>query len=143
MLRDDPLELTLRRGAEERLALADDMVGVSNARLRSEDTPEQGLALFEWDLEQRPAVEVEEVEGLVDERRFGGPRRATDPLVWSRLEGRRAVGVERDHLAVDDRALRLDPGSAGDSSRGKYVSASLPRRVWRRTRSPSTTASTR
>ena len=105
----------------------------ANRTLRSvlDDRPKQPLALLERDVEQRPAVVVEQVEGLVDERRvrgvhvvgssvgratLGSPAAAAvhagdpatgrlrDPGLEQR-EVRPAVVSERDDLAVDDRLL--------------------------------------
>ena len=61
---------------------------------------------------------MEKVEGLVDDgRRLTGrfrPRKAARSdarPVLQQAEARPPLGVERDHLAVDDRLARVDPGS--------------------------------
>ena len=97
-------------------------------------------------LEQQPAVVVEEVEGLVDEPAHPAPTgsQRRDPLLEQREVGHTVV-VEGDHLAVDDRLAAGTPSiqPGGDRNPGKYVSASLPRRVNNRTLPSRTTASTR
>ena len=74
------------------------------------------LLVSPTDAEEGSPVEIEEVEDLVHER--PDRRRATasgragpslaDPLL-EEGEVEPAVLVERDHLAVDDRLLRVDP----------------------------------
>ena len=86
------------------------MLAQADARIGSEDPGEQPAALLERLVEERPAVEVEKVEHLVDERRrLGGRSPSLDPGLEQREVGL-AMGVERDHLAVDDRILGGDPG---------------------------------
>ena len=53
----------------ERLALALDVGGEADARMRPKDALEQALAVLEGDVEQQPPVEVQQVERLVDEVR--------------------------------------------------------------------------
>ena len=66
--------------------------------------------LLERLVEQRPAVEVEQVEDLVDERgRLGGHSLPLDPRLEQGEVGLAAL-VERDDLAVDDRPAGVDPG---------------------------------
>ena len=68
-LGDDALELLLPRRLEERDPVGLDVAGVADHRVRAQAAAEQALALLERHVEQRPAVEVEQVEGLVHERR--------------------------------------------------------------------------
>ncbi len=84
--------------------------------MRTESRAEEALPLLERDLEQRPPVEVKQVEGLVDGRRrrtralrAGRATRADAGPILEEAEARPPGLVERDHLAVDDRVPRLDP----------------------------------
>jgi hypothetical protein len=76
----------------------------------SKDPAEKTPALLEWLFEQRPPVEVKQVEDFVDE---GCRRRGRSPALDPRLEEREvglAVVVHGDHLAVDDAGTRIEPG---------------------------------
>jgi len=110
----DALEALCLGGLEERLAITLDVARVAHQRVVPQALAQEPLALLERDVEQRAAVEVQEVEGLVHDRHV---RVLPPPEAGPCLEQRerRAAGlVERDHLAVQDRLARLDPvGRAG------------------------------
>ena len=93
-------------------------------------------------VEQRPAVEVEQVEDLVHERvRLGGP-----PLPLIRAWSRAKSGSPRLSSAITSPSTIASraPIQVGGSRNGpKYRGASCSPRVQSRTLSPSTTASTR
>src|SRR5918992_1952297 len=95
---------------------------------------EEPLALLERHGEQRLAVEVEQVEGLVhDLGRFTAPLAAGDApgadagVVLEEAEPGAALLVERDDLTADDRLGCVDPaagpGQVGEVRRGVLVSA--------------------
>ena len=97
----------------ERLALALDMRGEANARMRPKHALEQALAVLEGDVEQQPPVEVQQIERLVDEVR--GVLLARPFLEEAEVGAARVI--ERDDLAVDDRLLGVDPGRRSQESR--------------------------
>ena len=70
-----------------------------------EHAPEQPLAVLERDIEERAAVQVEEVEGLVHEP----GRLLVAKLGLEQAEIRASVVVEGDDLTVDDGLVGLDP----------------------------------
>ena len=73
VLGHDPLEAADAGRLEERQPAAFDVFAEPDARIRPQDRREQPAALLERLVEQRAAVEVEQVEDLVDERRrLGG-----------------------------------------------------------------------
>jgi hypothetical protein len=87
-----------------------DVFAQTNARIRPQDAREESAPLFERFVEQRSAVEVEQVEDLVDERgRLGGHSPFLDPRLQKREIGF-ATLVESDDLAVEDRSARVEPG---------------------------------
>ncbi len=135
VLGDDALEALRGRSLVERPALALDMGGETDPGSLGQDRSEQPLARLERDLEQRPPVELEQVEDLVDDRRAAGlggiglvpalwrspagpsPAPSTgnatagclaDPQLEEREVGP-AGGVERHHLTVEDRGLGVEP----------------------------------
>ena len=86
------------------------MLAQADPRIRPEDARQEPTTLLERLVDERPAVEVEEVEDLVDERgRLGRRSPPLDPRLEQREIGL-AVVVEGDDLAVDDRLRRRDPG---------------------------------
>ena len=105
-LGDHPLEPLHLRRLEEGLALALHVGDVADPRVVLEHAAEQALAILERDVEQKPAVEVEQVERLVQET---ADARLAE-LGLEEREVRAAVLVDGHDLAVDDRLLRLDPG---------------------------------
>src|SRR4051794_445704 len=68
-LGDDAFEILLLGGRSERLALTIDVRRETDTRVGAKDALEQALAVLEGDVEEHPAVEVEQVERLVDEVR--------------------------------------------------------------------------
>ncbi len=136
MLGDDALEPLRRCGLVERLAAALEVGREPDLRALREDRAQQPLARLEGHLEERAAVELEEVEDLVDDgglRRLGGvglatafgrPAAAASPapltghpagrLADAELEEREVrptVCVERDDFAVEDGRLGVEPRS--------------------------------
>ena len=78
--------------------------------------PQQPLAILERDVQQRPTIEVQQVEGLVHE-----PARLLVPeLGLQQAEVGPAVLVEGHDLAVDDGLARLDP-AAGCTEQAREV----------------------
>src|SRR5207302_654321 len=68
-LRDDPLEAPLARGGVERAAAPPDVLAVAQGASGALQDPLEGLlALDEGDRAEVPAVEMEEVQGVVAER---------------------------------------------------------------------------
>ena len=120
LLGHDALEPTRLGGREEAPPLPFDVAGEAYPGVIAEHAPEEALAVLERDLEERPPVEVQQVEGHVDERRVGHARVAADPLLQE-LERGRAVRIERDDLPVHDRRRRRDPGRRGEEP-GEVVS---------------------
>ena len=109
VLGHDPLEAPRPGGLEERDPVGLDVLAEPDARIGAEDVGEKPAALLERLVEERPAVEVEEVEDLVDERgRLGGHSPPLDPGLEQGEVGL-AVLVERDDLAVDDRLAGVEP----------------------------------
>ena len=85
------------------------MLAQADTRIGAEGAREEPAALLERLVEERSAVEMEQVEDLVDERgRLGGHSPALDPGLEQREVGLSAL-VERDDLAVDDCLLGGDP----------------------------------
>ena len=86
------------------------MLAHPDARIGTKDRREQSSTLLERLVEQRATIQMQEVEGLVDERRdrHAGPAVTLDPLL-QQGEIRLASVVECDDLAVDDRPARRDP----------------------------------
>ena len=79
------------------------MLAQADARVRAAGRGEESAALLERFVEERSAVEMEEVEDLVDERgRLGGRSPPLDPCLEEGEVGL-ATLVESDDLAVDDR----------------------------------------
>ncbi len=112
-LGDDALELLRFGGGPEGLALTLDVGREADARMRPEHALEQALAVLERDVEQQPAIEVEQVERLVDEVRGA---LVAGPLLEQAEVGATGV-VEGDDLAVDDRLLGVDPGRRSQEPR--------------------------
>ena len=75
VLGHDPLEAADAGRLEERQPVALDVLAQPDARVRPQDRREQAPSFLERLVEQRAAVEVEQVEDLVDERRRLGGRR--------------------------------------------------------------------
>ena len=99
-----------RADLEERDPVGLDVLAQADARIRAEDAGEESAALLERFVEERPAVEVEQVEDLVDERgRLVGHSPPLDPRLEEGEVGFAAL-VESDDLAVDDRLARVEPG---------------------------------
>ena len=109
VLGHDPLEAPLARGLEERDPVGLDVLAQADARVRAKDAGEESAALLERLVEERSAVEMKEVEDLVDERcRLVGRSPPLDPCLEEGEVGL-AVLVESDDLAVDDRLARVEP----------------------------------
>ena len=69
-----PSRPRVSRDFEERDPVGLDVFAQADARVRAEDAGEESAALLERLVEERSAVEMEEVEDLVDERgRLGRP----------------------------------------------------------------------
>ena len=122
VLGHDPLEPPPRAASKNAIPSAS-MCSLRRTRGSGRMTLGQETAAFlEWLVEERPAVEMEQVEDLVDERgRLGGH---SPPLDAGLQEGEvgLALRVERDDLAVDDRL----PG--GEPRRRFEERAEVPRR---------------
>ena len=73
----DALDALLLGGRVEGLAILEDMAQVAHARTVRDHAPEQPLALLEGDRQERAAVQVEQVEDVVDEG--SGRSRACSP----------------------------------------------------------------
>ena len=88
VLGHDPLEAAHPGRLEERDPVALDVLAQPDPRIGAEDRREQPAALLERLVEQRAAVEVEQVEDLVDERRrLGGRSPPLDPRLEQREVG--------------------------------------------------------
>jgi hypothetical protein len=110
ILGHDPLETAHSGGLEERDPAGLDVLAQANAGIRAENARQETAAFLQRLVEQRPAVETEQVEDLVDEGcRFRNPFPPLD-LCLEQGEVRFAVLVEGDDLAVEDRAARGEPG---------------------------------
>ena len=142
VLGHDPFEAALLRRLEERDPVPRDVLAQSDAGIGAEDLPEQAPTFLERLVEQRPAVEEQQVEDLVHERVAAPPRPCPLILAWRSAKSGSPRVVERDDLAIDDRLARRDPRRRSRNG-PKYLAASCWPRVHRRTSSPSTTASTR
>src|SRR4029079_19467247 len=138
----DALEPALAGRLVERPAVTLDVGGVADTRRFAQDAAEEPLPILERDAEQRAAVEVEQVERLVEQAargaasavaavaafRAAGPAR-TAPALADRLlqqrEVRHTLLVDRHHLAVDDRGLGGDPRRVCEEARevGRTVEA--------------------
>ncbi len=97
----------------EGVPLALDMRRESHAGMLPQHALEQAFAVLERDVQQRPPVQVEEVERLVDE-----PGRTL--LTEFRLEQAEvgtSVLIKGDDLPVDDRLLGFDPAWRADKVR--------------------------
>ena len=110
----------------------------------AQDAGEESPPLLEWLVEERTAVEMEQVEDLVHEGgRLGGRSPSLDPRLEQR-KVRLAPFVERDDLAVDDRLVAQRSRSA---DRGTARNTTPPRPSRRASRCapflPSTMVSTR
>ena len=99
-LGDAPLELLRDDRVLELLSVLEHVADVAGGRMLADDQPEQLLALFQRHGQQVPAVEVEQVEGVEDERALGrvlasGPgRRGAARLGAPRARGgRRGPGA--------------------------------------------------
>ena len=104
-LGDDAFEALGCGGLVEREALPVDVGREADARVRPEHALQQALAILESHVQQRPPIEVQQVERLEHE-----PGRAL--VAEPRLEEAEvglAVVIERGDLAVDDRLAGIDP----------------------------------
>ncbi len=99
--RNDPFEREPAGLAEKRRAAAGLVVAVAQhaGRTWRNDPGQRRLAVFERGSGEVPAVAVEQVEGII-EQRLGPPRR---DLVLQAGKARRTVGPEIHNLAVDRR----------------------------------------
>ncbi len=109
-LAHDPLEAGLEHTLEELTALSAHVIAEpQGGGRRYEEPPQDLLALVEPHLPEVPAVEVQEVEGEIDERR---------PSLGAALQGleaRRPVRQHRGDLAVEERRPRRQAADgAGD-----------------------------
>ena len=68
VLGHDPFEAALSCDFEERDPVGFDVFAQADARVRAQDVGEESAAFLERFFEERPAVEMKEVEDLVDER---------------------------------------------------------------------------
>ena len=102
-LRDDAFQLEAARLAQERRAAADLVIAVAQhaLRLRRNDLGESRLAILERRAGQVPAVAIEQVEGE-EVQRVG---LAAGNRVLQAGKARRAVGLEMNELAVDQRRI--------------------------------------
>ncbi len=111
VLGHDPLDALLAAAAKNVSPLGLDMPRVAHHGPLAQDQAQQLLALLQGDAEQRAAIQVQQVEHLVDQPGAAlarhGPRRSAPGAARSRA-GR--PGVERHDLPVDDRLARRDPG---------------------------------
>ncbi len=130
LLGHDALELALFGGGQEGQPGALDVGREPDVRALAQDRAQDPLAFFQGDLEQGQAVEVEQVERLVDERggrglgqvRRGlrgrrpghpsGPAAAAEPHAEALLEQaevRPALRIEGDDLAIDHGFAGVEP----------------------------------
>ena len=101
-LGDDPLQADCRPGGRTpRRPPRRGRPSGSASPLAGEELGERRLAVEERRAAQVVAVEVEQVEGEVDEVVAGG----LGQRVLERLEAGGAVGLQHHHLAVEDRLL--------------------------------------
>ncbi len=112
-LRDDPFEVLRSCDLEERVAVLEPFRHGDRARSQVDQLRESRLALVQRQIDERLAVELEQVERVVDEL-----PRALLQLGEARAPGR----VDPRHLAVDDRVRashRLDerPGHVAEATR--------------------------
>ena len=104
-LGDDAFEALGLGGFVERDPLPLDMGGITDPRVVLDHAPQQAFAVFERDVQQRSPVEIQEVEGLIDE----APDAALAEFRLEEREVRTAVVVERDDFTIDDGLRRGDP----------------------------------
>ena len=107
---DDPLDALLARGVEERNSRADKTLALADRAHRRDRLVEQAQPVAQRALREIFAVEIQQVEDLVDDRgRLPQlPHRRLRGDVHARLEpleARHTLLVERDDLAVDDRLI--------------------------------------
>ena len=114
-LRDDALEAVLEARREHGRAVADDVIGRAPRRALEPEVREQLAALGVGQLEQRMPVEPQQVEDEVRDRHLLGEaaHRGLAAHVHPRLQASEARAgrvrfrfLERDDLAVEDRAVR-------------------------------------
>ena len=119
VLGHDAFQLTLRRGFEQRLAVSDVMVGVMDEIARRQNRSQQCFALLQPRRHQIVAVKVQQVEDVV---RHGNvvtgaadatAARANPSPLLHQAEGRPAVLVESDNLAVKNCGTRPDAVADG------------------------------
>ena len=110
MLGHDTFEPPTPGHLQEREPLPHHVLAEADPLVGTQDLGEARLPVVEWLVEERGAVDVQEVEHLVHELAAGG-------LAQARLEQREvrlAVTVEADDLAVEDRRLRAEPRRWGE-----------------------------
>ncbi len=106
-LGDDPFDPHRRRRLVEREPLPFDMGREAHPRMLLQHAPQEPLPILQRDVEQAPTVEIQQVEGLVDEARGG----LVAELGLEEAEVRPSIVVEGDDLAIDDGLLGLDPAT--------------------------------
>ena len=119
-LRDDALQALPAGGLEQAGAAAVPVAGGPPAGPVESELLEQLAALDVGEVPDAVAVEVQQVEDHVVDRRLGHAcldrrRRGQSHAALDQLEPRPALGVERDHLAVEDRrVIRERLGDRGE-----------------------------
>src|SRR6185369_14769905 len=109
VLGHDPFEAAFSCDFEERDAVGFDVFAQADARVGAEDIGKESAAFLERFFEERSAIEMEQVEDLVDERgRLVGRSPPLDPCLEEGEVGL-AMFVESDDLAVDDRPACIEP----------------------------------
>ena len=143
-LGDDPLQVALRRGMHERLPVAHHVRRRADDRVRAQHVGKQSLPVLERHVDERATVEVEQVECHVGHRDrpslLAGPSRgafaaaagdlhAREPRAFlQQAEVRTALLVQCDHLAIDHRLVRVDPGGIAYQLRQVRRRIDLPAR---------------
>ena len=110
MLGHDTFEPPTPGHLQEREPLPHHVLAEADPLVGTEDLRETRLAVVEWLVEERGAIDVQQVEHLVHELAAGG-------LAQARLEQREvrlAVTVEAHDLAIEDRRLRAEPRGWGE-----------------------------
>ena len=121
MLGHRPLQALRGGGRVERHAVPRDVAAVAHAGVLAQDEPQDLLALLQRHVDVRAAGTPRQVEGHEDERsalagrlrlrarRQVRPGEAPAQARLQEAEVGPTVGVERDHLAIDDCLRRCEP----------------------------------
>ena len=125
LLGDDPLEPSLAGRLEEGATVADDVIADLYPVVVADDRPQPSLALLERDVDQAGAVEVQQVERLVDDAPIRGrTARPSDPL----LE-KAEVGSPCSSSATTSPSMMASSAAShvgGDRNAPKYAGRILP-----------------